>query len=273
MEVDAIVLDSESEFSVSLAPNHLKLTNDVPQSPVAAAEAIKPAVTIIPSQSAIHETNASQTQPNEPAPTTSTAHDTFSQEQLRMDATGLTSQPSAGSEVPIASFFQISAKGKDIVYVIDRSGSMGQNGSLEAAKKELLASLEKLPFSARFQIIVYNRTPLPLSINGNSGLVPVTRENKMAVARRLKELFAEGGTEHRAAIAMALRSQPDAIFLLTDGAELKPEQIRSLTALNGGRSTIHAVELRTSAQARADVPLQSLARQNRGAYRSLVLER
>ena len=55
-------------------------------------------------------------------------------------------------------FFQIVTQAKVIVYVVDRSASMGLNGSLAAAKRELLASLDRLPPSARFQVIVYNRT-------------------------------------------------------------------------------------------------------------------
>src|SRR5207253_645243 len=53
-------------------------------------------------------------------------------------------------------FFQVPARGKKIVYVIDGSSSMCRDGALAAACRELRESVKKLPPDARFQVIVYN---------------------------------------------------------------------------------------------------------------------
>jgi hypothetical protein len=173
------------------------------------------------------------------------------------------------------SFFQIPADGKTIVYVLDRSSSMGLNGLLTTAKEELLRSLERLPPTVRFQVIIYNRTAQPLRIQGRTGLAPATADSKRDAAAYLKELFAEGSSEHVRALKQALLWEPDVIFFLTDAEStnaeaMSAEQVRAITALNH-RSVIHAIELSAFPHADAESPLQLLARNNRGTYRSLVL--
>jgi hypothetical protein len=166
-------------------------------------------------------------------------------------------------------FFEIATQAKTIVYVVDRSASMGLNGCLAAAKRELRASLDQLPSSARFQIIVYNRSAAMLRINGHSGLVSATSDNKRCVASLLEEIPAEGGTEHLQAVRQALALRPDVIYFLTDAADLRAEQIRAITALNHGRCVIHTIELGRAPGGSSDSPLAALARENQGCYKCL----
>jgi hypothetical protein len=168
-------------------------------------------------------------------------------------------------------FFQIATQGKAIVYVIDRSASMGLNGGLAKAKRELLASLERLPSSSRFQIIAYNRSAEPLRINGESGLVLATPENKRCVALLLAGMEAEGSTQHLPALRRALALGPDVIFFLTDADDLRTEHIRAITSLNHGRSIIHAIDLGRPLGAYGDLPLYALALDNGGRYQSVPL--
>ena len=51
---------------------------------------------------------------------------------------------------------------------------MGLNGGLAAARRELLASLARLPADCRFQVILYNRFAEPLPLGGGGALVPAT---------------------------------------------------------------------------------------------------
>jgi hypothetical protein len=169
------------------------------------------------------------------------------------------------------SFFQVTAHGRSFVYVIDRSASMGRNGALEAAKRELLASLELLPPETWFQIIAYNRDAQPLRIGGRTDLVPVTEENKRQVARLCESLNAEGGTEHLGALKRALLLQPDVIFFLTDADDLKAEHVQEVSRLNGGRRVIHTIELSPPNHHRNHRPLQVLARANHGQHRAVDL--
>jgi len=176
----------------------------------------------------------------------------------------------AGGNGP-PSFFQVPAHGQSIVYVIDRSVSMALNGGLAAAKRELLASLEQLPPTARFQVILYNRAAVPLTVSGQTGLLPAGDETRREVARVLAPVLGEGGTDHLQALKCALRLQPDVIFLVTDADDLTPEQVRLVTRLNGNHTIIHAIELRSRPSPPAGSPLQVLAQNNHGSYRSIDL--
>jgi hypothetical protein len=157
------------------------------------------------------------------------------------------------------------------VYVIDRSSSMGLHGALAAARQQLLASLEQLPATARFQIIVYNRTAEPVLAN-QPGLMPASRENLQRVATQLSTLTAEGGTDHPPALRRALALHPDVVFFLTDADDLTAEDLRAVTRLNPGRHTvIHAIELNTRNRDRPDMPMHVLARDSRGTYQAVDL--
>jgi hypothetical protein len=166
-------------------------------------------------------------------------------------------------------FFQVPAQARSVVYVIDRSGSMGIAGRLALARRELLASMQRLPADTRFQIIPYNRHAEPLRIAGHSGLLPANGRNKEVAARLIDALVPEGATEHVAALKAALRLEPEVIYFLTDADDLRPDEVRALTRLNHGRTTIHAIELNSTNRDRDDMPLHVLARENRGWYRAV----
>lgn len=170
-----------------------------------------------------------------------------------------------------SSLFASPARARSVVYVIDRSVSMGLNGALEQVKRELLASLSRLPSDMRFQIILYNRSAQPLILGGAAGMAGATDANRAAVAQQLESLQAEGGTEHLPALSLALSYQADVIYFLTDADDLRPEQVRQVTQMNHGRAAIHTIELTTANTNRLDMPLQALARENGGTYRAVTL--
>jgi Ca-activated chloride channel family protein len=190
---------------------------------------------------------------------------------------GITANPSssgagnAGSSASSSPLFASPARARSVVYVIDRSVSMGLNGALEQVKRELLASLSRLPSDMRFQIIFYNRSAQPLVLGGAAGITSATDANRAAVAQQLESLQAEGGTEHLPALSLALSYQADVIYFLTDADDLRPEQVRQVTQMNRGRAAIHTIELTTANAHRLDMPLQTLARENRGTYRAVTL--
>jgi hypothetical protein len=163
-------------------------------------------------------------------------------------------------------FFQVAAQGTSLVYVLDCSSSMGLNGCFADARRELLASLERLPESAHFQVICYNRDAVPLSIGGRTDLVPAAPENKQAAAEALEAVRPAGGTCHLEALRQALALEPDVVFWVTDAADLTLEQVRVVTAWNHGRTAIHAIELGGNDPGGPDTPLSQLARYNRGTY-------
>jgi hypothetical protein len=155
---------------------------------------------------------------------------------------------------------------RTVVYVIDRSMSMGLNGALQAAKRELAASLEHLPPEARFQVVFYNRYANPLRINGSCGLAPATRANLDAVEQALAFLDADGGTLPAPALELALLWKPEVIYFLTDGADLRDEDARRITGRNAGVSVIHVVQL-ISSRGDADNPALRALAGDKGTYR------
>jgi hypothetical protein len=167
--------------------------------------------------------------------------------------------------------FTLPARTRSVVYVIDRSVSMGLNGALAQVKRELMASLDQLPGDVRFQIIFYNRSAQPLILGGALSMAFATPANRQAVARQLDALVAEGATDHVPALALALSYDGDVVYFLTDADDLRPEQVRQVTQMNRGRAIIHTIELTTANAGRPDMPLKLLARENRGTYRAVAL--
>lgn len=158
---------------------------------------------------------------------------------------------------------------KKVVYVIDRSVSMGlgRSPAWDVARAEVRAALATLPPEARFQVVLYNRQAEPLTIGGRRELIEATPANREEALRLLEAMRPEGGTDHEAALRRALALEPDTIFLVTDADDLTPQQVRAVTQINHGRSAIHAVELRPEVPSRPDAPLPTLARLNRGTHR------
>jgi hypothetical protein len=164
-------------------------------------------------------------------------------------------------------FFQVPIRARTVIFVIDRSTSMGLNGGLSAAKREVLASLGKLPESTRFQVILYNREATPLRLGGKTELVPVTDEARREAHLLLAAVRAEGSTNHQEALRRALSLLPDLILLVTDADDLTLQEVRAVTQMNGGRSVIHTIELTDHRAEKVDGPLQLLAHSNRGTHR------
>jgi hypothetical protein len=167
--------------------------------------------------------------------------------------------------------FAPAARARSVVFVIDRSVSMGLNGALAQVKRELMASLDRLPSDVRFQIIFYNRSAQPLILGGAMNMALATPANRQAVAQQLEALAAEGATDHLPALSLALAYDADVIYFLTDADDLRPEQVRQVSQMNRGRAIIHTIELTTANADRRDMPLQMLARENRGTYRAVAL--
>ena len=181
---------------------------------------------------------------------------------------GESGSPGAGGST---TFFQVPARGLTIVYLIDGSASMGPKGALARARRELLASLQRLPAAARFQIIVYNDSAQPLLPRFQHWLTP-DPETFHQIQVKLNELHAEGGTDHAHALYRALVDSPDVLYFLTDADDLDPKLLGEITRRNQRRTAIHVIELKDGSPSRSDRLLQ-LARENRGAYHPVNLSR
>jgi hypothetical protein len=116
-----------------------------------------------------------------------------------------------------------------IVYVLDASGSMGANGMFDAARAQLVATLNGQPAGARFQVLAYAAHPTPLLASAGNAL-PMSEANVALAARKLAALEARGKSDHRAAIRAAAEYRPDVILVLTDSHDLTAAALKPLLA-------------------------------------------
>lgn len=162
-------------------------------------------------------------------------------------------------------FFGVPAIGKSVVFVVDRSASMGLDGRLDRARRELAESLRRLPPSARFQVIAYNRVVEPLRVASGSDLVPATPDAITAAIEHIDRLAAEGGTDHVKSLRMAIALAPDVIYFLTDEDDLTASDVQSIVRLNHGRVCIHSMCIVPPSG--GNTPMQNMARLNRGQFK------
>lgn len=157
------------------------------------------------------------------------------------------------------SFFGIRAQGTFFVYVVDCSGSMADDHRLVRAKAELRRALGKLQFPQRYLVIFYNDRPLPMP-----GGVPESAgaRSRSRTVSWLGLIEAEGGTDPRPALQMAVSLRPDAVFLLADG-EYPAGTPADVARVNPRRIPIHCIDLSGGA---AGGDLRQIAKDSGGQY-------
>lgn len=161
------------------------------------------------------------------------------------------------------SFFGLRARGHLFVYVVDASGSMVDNGRMMRAKQELRRSVGALQSPQRFVVIFYNDRPMPMA-----GGLPMGADaaSKARLASWLRVMGADGATDPRSAMAMALGLQPDAIFLLSDG-EFPEGTAQAISSRNRNQVPIHTVDMGSGGGAAAAVgQLREISRASGGQH-------
>jgi hypothetical protein len=186
-----------------------------------------------------------------------------------LEELGFSVAPKQGDKARTA-FFGIVAEGYKFVYVLDRSGSMGGAGrtALKAVKAELAKSLENLDTVNQFQVVFYNERPTIFNPTGTPGrLAFATEQNIQRALRYIETITADGGTDHEEALKLAIRLQPDVIFLLTDADDpkLTPRQLEKIRDMASG-VIIHTIEFGDGAKHDENNFLVELAKQNRGRH-------
>jgi len=192
-------------------------------------------------------------------------------------ARALQGEPAPGSSRSAGhgetSFFDIKASGSRFVYVVDRSGSMLEYGQIQAARNELLTSLQSLDNAQQFHVIFYNAEIRELSLQDKPpGLVWANDWNRTQASRFIQGISPELGTNHYPALRRALSYLPEHLFLLTDGADppMSRREMEDVRKLNRGRTRIHCVEFGLGAPVTGYTSfLMTLAKENGGTYRYL----
>lgn len=156
------------------------------------------------------------------------------------------------------SFFGVRSKGQFFIYVVDCSGSMGDEARLVRAKAELRRTINAMRYPQRFQVIFYNDEPFTLPAAPQSA----DAKGKQAAMNAFSLVDADGPTDPRTAMRLALGQRPDAVFLLSDGEypEGCPEAI---SRANPNHVPIHCIDL-SGGSAGAD--LRRIASESGGQY-------
>lgn len=166
------------------------------------------------------------------------------------------------SQVPAwrqASFFGIRSQGQLFIYVVDCSGSMIDEDRLDRAKVELRRSIDALQSPQRFKVIFYNDRPVPMPGDLPK---PADHPSKVQLSRWLPLVEAEGPTDPRSSLSLALGLKPDAVFLLSDGA-FPDGTVEAVARLNPRKIPIHCVDLANGA---AGEGLRKIAAESGGQY-------
>ena len=173
-------------------------------------------------------------------------------------------------------FFGMTGEGARFVFVLDRSGSMEDPGSLpiRAAKKELLASIEQLSEMQQCYVLFYNQDVRILNPTGVAGrIVYASETNKRSLARLIERVSPDGATDHMIALRQALALRPDVIFLLTDGDandDLSEADLAKITRFNSARANIYVVQFSPHQEGNR---LELLAKQNGGQHKYVDIRR
>lgn len=134
---------------------------------------------------------------------------------------------------------------KDIVLVIDRSGSM-EGEKMVQARDAALFILRNLGPEDRFGVVAFDHEILELT----AGLVPATPENVQNALRATSALFARGNTNIHDALLKAMgwlapSDRPQYVLFLTDGLPTAGVTdtdaiVREVTAANRARARLFA---------------------------------
>jgi Mg-chelatase subunit ChlD len=190
------------------------------------------------------------------------------------------SRAGGGSPTPgpdDTSFMDIADNGERFVYVIDTSGSMGDNGRMGLAQSQLIKSLNMLRPHQSFQVIFYGESAREMIFPGaeKRRLHQATIPNIKLASRRINQEKAYGGTAHLPALSKAFRLRPDVVYFLTDGQSSSASSRQKLEKVlreNISSARVHVIEFASGPpETRRPGWLEELAFETGGKYRRIQL--
>lgn len=164
-----------------------------------------------------------------------------------------------------ASFFGIGAKGTRFAYIVDVSGSMGENRKIDVARGELGRSIQALPDYSHFYVLLFSSSFFQPPMQ--KGWTKARKPNVRQLVNWLDQIDPGGGTEPRSSFfqVFSLDVRPDVIFFLTDGqfSDVTPEEVASLNA-QGKKAVINTIQFGDPG---GEEVLKQIAKQSGGVYR------
>ena len=119
-------------------------------------------------------------------------------------------------------------EGRSIVYLLDRSASMGLvRESFAAGRAAVYQSVSVLPANSRFEIFTYESSVHPLVSKRENWLKPDTSSLR-TVRYELEKLTTEGRSRHDTALRRAIGIEPDYIVLVTDAEDSELESLKPI---------------------------------------------
>lgn len=154
---------------------------------------------------------------------------------------------------------------KSVVYVMDRSGSMGD--TFPALQKELMRAIGSLGADQQFNVIWFSDgRPSELF----ERLRWATADNKRDAFDAIKSVVPRGQTEPVEAARRALQYKPDVMYLLSDGdfGDQNPKLLNTIARTNReGHTTIHTILFANDSMDEGERILRRIAETNRGTYK------
>ena len=167
---------------------------------------------------------------------------------------------------PGTQFFGARDHAHSFAYVIDCSGSMAVHNSLTSPSANCSSSLNQLPPDAEFTVIFYSLVATMLTdTQGRRGMMTATAANKVRVQSQLTAIVPDGGTDHMAALSMAMALKPEVMFFLTDADLMTNGDVNEILA-EIGKTRIQAVEFGRGPPLNERTPLHRLSNTTGGSY-------
>jgi Mg-chelatase subunit ChlD len=174
------------------------------------------------------------------------------------DGSGAPALPIGASSSGGANPFLGDRDAKQVVFVIDKSGSMA-GGALERVIAALIEAIEALSETQEFQVIFFESSAmLHPSLHG---LVVANQSNKSSYSSWISKMRASGGTEPVEAVTAGLSANPERLVILSDG-EFNPLYVDQITKFNRKNNTKKVTRIDCVGLVEQVESLKQIAQQN-----------
>ncbi len=152
--------------------------------------------------------------------TSPSARDSLAEAFQDAQATALSKAlPEAKSDAKSTIFCGVNSGGNRLCFIVDNSSSMSR-GRFEAARSELLRTIDTLGADKRFYVIFYNQKMNPMCLESNTPTEQLTfasDDSKRSLRNWAMTIGLDRGAPPDEALRWAFQLEPEVIFMLTDG--------------------------------------------------------